>query len=140
MRSPESPSVTQVVAALIIRDDLVLVAQRKSTDSGAGFWEFPGGKVEPGESQEEALVREIQEELEMTVEVFEKLGSQNILTPTQRPIELMLFVCKTLDQDFKLHEHQNAEWRHWSDLDGVNFLTGNRYFLPIIRRWFSSRV
>ncbi len=59
----------QVTAALIFKDNLVLIAQRPPESRHAGFWEFPGGKVEPGETFEQGLVREIQEELNLDIEV-----------------------------------------------------------------------
>jgi len=65
----------EVVAAVIGRDGKILVAQRPDATHLAGLWEFPGGKREPGESHEEALIRELREELGVTVEVHEKITS-----------------------------------------------------------------
>ena len=65
----------EVVAAVIVRDDRILVTQRRDDAHLGGLWEFPGGKREPGESHEECLMRELREELGVTVKVNEKITS-----------------------------------------------------------------
>ena len=62
-------AITEVVAAIIYRGDKFLIAQRNLKKSQGGLWEFPGGKIEPGESREEALKREIYEEFHAEIEV-----------------------------------------------------------------------
>ena len=68
-------SVLPIVAAVILRDGAVLVTRRPERGHLAGLWEFPGGKVEPGEGEEEALVREVEEEIGVRVEVGERLAA-----------------------------------------------------------------
>jgi len=68
-----------VVAAILIKDHKVLIAQRATDDPLAGFWEFPGGKIEEGESPEQSLVREMQEEFCIVVEVGEFFESSLLL-------------------------------------------------------------
>ena len=65
----EIPRTLLVTAALIEQDGLMLIAQRRLDDNFPGYWEFPGGKIEPGESPEEALQRECKEELDIEIEV-----------------------------------------------------------------------
>lgn len=72
--APDDPRV--VVAAVIERDGLILAARRTEPPALAGRWEFPGGKVEPGESDEQALVRECEEELGVRVAIGERVGPQ----------------------------------------------------------------
>ena len=72
------PSVRIVVGAAIVRDGRVLAARRSAPPATAGGWEFPGGKVEPGESAPAALIRECREELGVTVSVGELLGTAPI--------------------------------------------------------------
>lgn len=67
--TPQAPSRVHVVGAIILRDDLVLCAQRGERMKLPGLWEFPGGKVEAGESEQDALIREIDEELRCMVAV-----------------------------------------------------------------------
>lgn len=129
----------EVVAALLVDGEEVLVAKRKSTDSGAGFWEFPGGKVEIGESHQQALVREIQEELEMPIEVLNMLDSHELITPTQKTIQLSLFAAQVKNRQFVLNDHDDAKWVSWKDLNKVSFLQGNTRFLPAIEGFFKNQ-
>ncbi len=134
-----SPAKTQVVAGLLMDQDQVLVAKRKSTDSGAGFWEFPGGKVEAGESFEQALEREILEELEMSIQVLQFLDSHELVTPTQKLIQLSLYVAQVKTKKFVLNDHDDAKWVSWKDLGTVAFLQGNKQFLPAVEKYFQSK-
>lgn len=142
MYSPAGPSAHKkidVVAALLVDGEEVLVAKRKSTDSGAGFWEFPGGKVEAGESLPQALIREIQEELEMPIEVLDMLDSHELLTPTQKLIQLSLFATQVKNRQYVLNDHDDAKWVSWKDLKKVSFLQGNTQFLPAIEGFFKNQ-
>lgn len=72
---------TVVVAAVIVADGRVLAAQRAEPPALAGGWEFPGGKVDPGESEQEALIRECREELGVEISVGERIGGDWPLSP-----------------------------------------------------------
>ena len=100
--------------------------------------EFPGGKVEPGETHEAALVREIQEELVIQVKVVKRLGSHPVVTPTQKQIQLSLFAAQALSRDFTLNDHDSARWISWKDLKSVKFLPGNMQFLPAVEAFFTQ--
>jgi len=83
----------EVSAALIFRDGKILITQRHTSAHLGGLWEFPGGKCEPGETFEQCLVREIQEELGMEVEVgrlFEEISH----TYAEKAVHLKFFICK----------------------------------------------
>ncbi len=106
-----------VVCALIIRDGRVLIARRPAGKHLALKWEFPGGKVEPGEEPAAALVREIEEELGCRIEVREGL------TPVKHryergEIELIPFVCALAagSSEPHPHEHVAVEWSLVSEL------------------------
>ncbi len=85
-----SGSMIEVAAAVIQRGDRVLVARRARPASLAGKWEFPGGKLEPGETGQEALGREIVEELDLRVEVGAALGSSHRVPPGEEAPDLRL--------------------------------------------------
>jgi 8-oxo-dGTP diphosphatase len=137
-KSSQMTSKIEVVAGLLLDGENVLVAQRKSSDSGAGFWEFPGGKVEDGETLEAALKREIQEELAIDIQVLKFLDSHEVVTPTQKIIQLSLLAAHVKQTEFQLLEHDAAVWVHWSKLDQVHFLPGNRQFLAAVENFFTN--
>ena len=108
-----------VVGAVITRNGLVLCAQRGPNGSLAGLWEFPGGKIEPGETARAALEREIVEELECIIEV----GSEVVTTAYEYPfgiVRLTTFYCTLIDGTPRLTEHASIEWlapEHLGTLD-----------------------
>ena len=110
----------EVVAAIIKRDDEIFATQRGYGDFKGG-WEFPGGKIEQGESHEKALVREIQEELNVTVEVGELLHTVEYDYPAFH-LTMHCFVCKVASGDIQLNEHQAAKWLKKEMLDSVGWL------------------
>lgn len=103
-----------VVAAVIRHrlrnDDRVLIVRRGPEQSGAGHWEFPGGKVEKGETPEQALVREIKEELNLDILVEGFITENTHCYPT-KTIRLLVFHCSvTSDLELVLTEHDRLEW------------------------------
>ena len=96
MHSAGSPAL-QVVAGLIERDDTLLLARRRSDDRhNPGLWEFPGGKVEPGETPEQALARELREELGIEVDVGRQVDRLSELREDGVVIHLALYRCELL--------------------------------------------
>jgi 8-oxo-dGTP diphosphatase len=92
------------------RHDCFLVAQRGIDDPYlAGRWEFPGGKIEPGESETEALVREIEEELELQIDVGEAL-KPCLWEYSHVRVELLPFICETRETSVTINDHQSVEW------------------------------
>jgi 8-oxo-dGTP diphosphatase len=81
----------RVVAAIIERDGQILICQRRKDDSHALKWEFPGGKVEPGESPQEALARELEEELAIQARIGAQLACSTHQYPGRAPMELIFF-------------------------------------------------
>ena len=119
-----------VVGAAIIRDGCVLAARRTFPAEAAGRWEFPGGKVEPGETPEAALVREVAEELGCTIEVTGWLpgevgiGEHHALTVAH---------ARLVDGEPDPHEHDEVRWLSAGELEDVDWLEADRPFLPHLR-------
>jgi 8-oxo-dGTP diphosphatase len=110
-----SSKVVSVVAGIIVRDNQVLIGRRKAGKSQAGRWEFPGGKLEIGESPEECLQRELMEELGISVSIH----GHFITTQHQYPettIELMVFFCTTQSEPKHFETHDCYAWVSTSDL------------------------
>ena len=105
-----------VVAALIKKDNKILIAKRATGDSNVyGKWEFPGGKVEPGEPEEKAIEREMKEEFDMDIKAI-KFITNNICEYPTRTIDLRLYECKYLSGEFKLNDHLDYAWININDL------------------------
>jgi 8-oxo-dGTP diphosphatase len=117
-----------IVAAVIVTDGRVLGCQRSTPPEAAGKWEFPGGKVEPGESDAEALVRECREELGVRVEVGERVGPDVPLAHGRAV--LRVYAVRLLDGDVpRALEHAAMRWLAADELDTVPWLPADR---PIV--------
>ncbi len=110
----------QVVAAIIRENGRIFATQRGYGDFKDG-WEFPGGKMEPGESPEEALVREIREELKTTIRVEEFLCTVDHDYPTFH-ITMHCYLCSIVDGHLTLLEHEAARWLGPEELWSVDWL------------------
>ena len=109
-----------VVAAIIHRNGQILATQRGYGDYKDG-WEFPGGKIEPGETPEDALVREIREELAMEVQVERHVVDVSWDYPTFH-LEMGCFLCGIVEGSPHLLEHEAARWLEPADIDSVAWL------------------
>ena len=118
-------SVIQVVGAAIVKDGKVLCAQRGLTKSLAGYWEFPGGKVEPGETAEQAVQREIHEELLCSIEVGYRVCTTQ-QTYDFGVVELTTYVCALSTGSPHLTEHQSIRWLPPSDLHELSWAPADR--------------
>lgn len=106
---------TKVLCGLIIKDQQILICSRKPEKSLGGYWEFPGGKLEEGETYEKCLARELQEELDLRVTVknhFKTVIHQYDL----KTIELISYLCETEDAVIKSVDHDQIEWIEVPDL------------------------
>lgn len=110
----------EVVGAVIVRDGRVLCAQRGSGSALAGKWEFPGGKVEVGESPHDALVRELTEELLCDVVVGDLLTT-TVHEYDFATISLTTFMCELREGDPVLTEHQDAVWLAPDELHALDW-------------------
>ena len=108
-----------VVAALIEKDGKYLIARRSDGSPAViGKWEFPGGKVKPGETEKHAIEREIMEEFEMKIEALGFIINNICEYPT-KTIDLRLYECKYISGEFKLHNH--FEYRFVDKDDIINY-------------------
>ncbi len=98
-----------VTAALIIQDNKILLTRRKGGEKFAGFWEFPGGKVEDGESEQACLARELKEELGVVAQVGD-FFTENEFHYRHGAIRLLTYFTEVTDTDFRLSVHDRAEW------------------------------
>ena len=108
-----------VVAAIIKKDNKILATQRGYGEF-EGLWEFPGGKIEEGETKEEALVREIKEELNADIKVDEFALDLEWQYPNFY-LYMSCFMC-SLESDIELLEHMGAKWLSLDDLDSVEWI------------------
>lgn len=110
----------QVVAAIIKQDNQIFATQRGYGDF-AGGWEFPGGKIEPGESREQALIREIKEELDTEIEVGELFDTVEYDYPNFH-LTMHVYICTIKSGDLILKEHEAAKWLTKDTLYSVDWL------------------
>ena len=123
----------KVVAAIIIKDGQVFATQRGYGEF-KGWWEFPGGKMEPGESPQEALKREIREELDAEVEVRELLETVEWDYPNFH-LTMHCFICSLLSESLHLNEHEAATWLTHETLRSVKWLPADDILLDRIAEY-----
>lgn len=124
--------VIKVVAAIIAEKGRIFATQRGYGEFKDG-WEFPGGKIEEGETPQQALVREIQEELDTEVEVGDLLGTVEYDYPTFH-LSMQCFLCRIKSGRLNLKEHEAARWLAEDELDSVDWLPADIEVLEWIRR------
>ncbi|OMH31162.1 (deoxy)nucleoside triphosphate pyrophosphohydrolase [Tersicoccus sp. Bi-70] len=133
----EGPHRVMVVGAAVVDDarrpGRLLVARRSAPAALAGLWEFPGGKVEPGESGEDALVRELDEELGITAELHEELpGPSTEGWPLSGTAAMRVWVATTGDRPRALQDHDELRWVDLDDPAAVTALPWIPADLPIV--------
>lgn len=114
----------EVVAAVIRKGDRIFATQR-GYGEWKDYWEFPGGKVEPGESPEEALKREIREELSTEINVDRFLCTVEYDYPKFH-LTMRCYLCSLLTEALHLNEHEAARWLHEDELDGIEWLPADK--------------
>ncbi len=128
----------KVVAAIIIENGRVFATQRGYGEFKDG-WEFPGGKTEPDETSEDAVVREIKEELDTEVEVIELLDTVEYDYPKFH-LSMDCFICRIKSGDLVLKEHEAAKWLTKETLDSVDWLPADQGLVGKIERYMEREV
>lgn len=122
----------QVVAALIVHDGRIFATQRGYGD-WKGYWEFPGGKVEPGETPEDALVREIREELATEIRVEHYVTTIEWDYPAFH-LSMRCYLCSVLSGSLTLLEHEAAAWLDRDHLHDVKWLPADETIISDIEK------
>lgn len=115
----------EVVAAIIHDDNGRVFATQRGYGEWQDFWEFPGGKMEPGESPEDALKREIWEELETRIVIEHMVGTVEYDYPAFH-LTMHCFWCRIESGDLTLKEHEAAKWLNRDELDSLDWLPADR--------------
>lgn len=121
----------EVVAAIIHHDGAYFATQRGYGEF-EGMWEFPGGKIEPGESREDALKREIQEELGVDITIGELLCTTEYDYPTFH-LTMHCYLCSVASGEIELREHKSAQWLTAETLDSVEWLPADEKIIAKLR-------
>ena len=126
----------EVAAAIIVKDNKVFATQRGYGEFKDG-WEFPGGKLEPGESAREALVREIREELDVDIRVGKLLETVEYDYP-EFHLTMHCFICELLSEEIVLKEHEDARWLKEEELDSVGWLPADITIIEKIKAYMGQ--
>ena len=119
---------TNVVAAVIKKNNLFLLANRSFEKNSAGIWEFPGGKVEEKETFVSALIREIEEELSLKIQVGDKITSID-LKASDKHLSVHYFYALILSGQITLNVHSEFKWVERDQLSSFKYIDGDRYVL-----------
>ena len=122
----------KVTAAILEKDGRIIIAQRMSTDHLASKWEFPGGKIEPGETPEECLARELKEEFNIGVSVGAYLGS-SIYHYDHLSIELMAYRAFWIEGSINSVDHKDYKWVTIEQLPEYEFAPADKPFVEKLR-------
>ena len=117
-----------VVAAVIKKNNLFLLANRSFEANSPGIWEFPGGKVEEKETFVSALIREIEEELSLKIQVGEKITSIDLNT-SDKYISVHYFYAFIVSGHINLNVHSEFKWVARDQLGAFKYIDGDRYIL-----------
>jgi 8-oxo-dGTP diphosphatase len=123
---PNGPALRLVAAALILRDGHVLIGQRRCDQPMASLWEFPGGKIEPGESPQQALARELAEELGIRAEVGPAVTRIRHNYRHGGAVDLQFFTVRAFSGEIDNRIYQQVRWVRLEDLTGYKFLAADR--------------
>ena len=122
-----------VVAAIIVSPEGKIFATQRGYGEWKDWWEFPGGKIEPGEAPAEALQREIREELATEINVGERLCTVEYDYPAFK-LNMQCFLCTIKSGDLTLLEHEDARWLSREELNSINWLPADEKVVNMLYR------
>mgnify|MGYP001020944432 FL=1 len=128
-----SKKIIHVVAAAIEKDGKFFCAQRPEGKSLGGFWEFPGGKLETGESPEQALIREIREELNSEIEIISYINEASY-DYDFGTVVMKTYHAKLVSGKLELLEHQNSTWLAPHELKTINWAPVDRPAVELLTK------
>lgn len=126
----------KVVAAIIVNNNKIFATQRGYGEFKGG-WEFPGGKIEPNETAEQAIVREIREELDTTIEVVSFFDTIEYDYETFH-LSMDCFICAVKEGHLVLKEHEAAKWLDREHLDSVNWLPADISIIEKLKSYLTT--
>ncbi len=138
-RRKESPEYVNVAVAIIEQDGKFLIGRRASDKPYAGKWAFVGGKLEPGEIPEEALRREVREEIGMEVKIVRTLPVTDANLPDGKMFRLYGFICRIGQGPLPLVAHDELRWVTAEEMRGLDFLDSNKTIFSHLQRNESPR-
>ena len=112
--------IIEVVGAAIIKEDKVLVMQRSNQMTLPGMWEFPGGKVEANETEQEALIREIKEELSVTINILDYINEASY-DYEFGTVQLKVYTAEIISGQIALEEHSDGKWVTADELKNIDW-------------------
>lgn len=124
----------KVAAAVIVSEGKILAAKRKNERLGGGFWEFPGGKLEPGETPKQACQREVAEELGDQCEVLERIDVSRHFETPYGELEIDFFWTKLKTYNLKLVAASEYRWLTPEQLESVTWLKPSEPVLEVIKQ------
>ena len=129
----------QSVAAVAVHSDTVLMARRRPGGAIGGCWEFPGGKVEGDETHQQALKREIREELGVGCSPGERLAQTSFRNGPQE-YRLYAYRVRLHGDCFNLRDHVEVRWLHWSEAASLTLADSDRALLMLLLARFSAAI
>lgn len=132
----------KVVAAVIcdsIKEKKMIFATARGYGESKGQWEFPGGKIEPGETSQEALVREIKEELDTLISVGDLIDTVEYDYPSFH-LSMDCFWCEVIEEELKLLEAEDAKWLNKGELDSVQWLPVDITLISKVKAFMKQEV
>lgn len=128
----------EVVAAVLINNTgKIFIAQRNSPKELAGLWEFPGGKIEEGEKPEESLIREMEEEFAMNIQVLSFL-TDCIYHYEFGIVRISSYLAKLLEDTYELREHDDAKWVDIEELEDYKFVPADVKIVEEVKKYIKT--